>query len=176
MDLKRYTHVDARDVRSLLLDIHDEAYADTPDEFHSRERFSYFFDIWSSRENWLCISGWEEGRPVGYAYGSMLRPGGWWKGHPRPRDLRGSVFALSELMVVPVWRGTGRAQRIHDALIGEVTADVASLMVETERPGVQAMYERWSYAKVGEAKPSGDSPLYAVMVRKLTSGTDAGTQ
>ncbi|MFI1865028.1 GNAT family N-acetyltransferase [Streptomyces jumonjinensis] len=167
MDLKRYTHADARDVRSLLLDIHDEAYADTPDEFHSRERFSCFVDRWSSREDWLCISGWEEGGPVGYAYGSMFKPGGWWKGHPRPRELRGSVFALSELMVVPKWRGTKRAQKIHDALLKEVTADMVSLTVETERPRVQAMYERWNYAKVGEAMPSDDSPLYAVMVRKL---------
>ncbi|MER7046279.1 GNAT family N-acetyltransferase [Streptomyces jumonjinensis] len=167
MDLKRYTHADARDVRSLLLDIHDEAYADTPDEFHSRERFSYFVDRWSSREDWLCISGWEQGGPVGCAYGSMFKPGGWWKGHPRPRELRGSVFALSELMVVSKWRGTKRAQKIHDALLKEVTADMVSLTVETERPRVQAMYERWNYAKVGEAMPSDDSPLYAVMVRKL---------
>lgn len=167
MDLKRHRHEDARDVRSLLLDIHDEAYADTSDEFHSRERFSRFFDRWSAREDWVCVSGWENGEPVGYAYGSMFKPGGWWKGHLRPRDLRGSVFALSELMVVPSWRGTGRAKRIHDALLEDVTADMVSLTVEIQRPRVQTMYGRWSYAKVGEAKPSDDSPLYAVMARKL---------
>ncbi|MFH8619615.1 GNAT family N-acetyltransferase [Streptomyces sp. NPDC017979] len=167
MDLKRYTHADARDVRSLLLDIHDEAYADTSDEFHSRERFSHFVDRWSSREDWLCISGWEEGGPVGFSYGSMFKPGGWWKGHPRPRMLRGSVFALSELMVIPKWRGSGRAQTIHDTLLNEVTADMVSLTVETQRPRIQAMYERWKYTKVGEAKPSDDSPTYAVMVRQL---------
>ncbi|MFF2013540.1 hypothetical protein ACFVWY_31360 [Streptomyces sp. NPDC058195] len=50
MDLKWYTHTDARDVRSLLLDIHDEVYANDPDPFHSRERFSYFVDLWSGRE------------------------------------------------------------------------------------------------------------------------------
>ena len=44
MDLKHYTHADAPDVRSLLLDIHDEVYGDDPDPFHSRERFAYFFD------------------------------------------------------------------------------------------------------------------------------------
>jgi hypothetical protein len=44
---------------------------------------------------------------------------------------------------------------------------MVTLTVETQRPRVQAMYERWGYSKVGEAKPSDDSPLYAVMVRKL---------
>lgn len=167
MDLKHYTHADARDVRALLLDIHDEAYADDPNPFHSRERFSYFVDLWSSRPDWQCVSGWEEGGAVGYAYGSILKPGGWWKGHRRPSDLKGSVFALSELMVVPKWRGTGRAQQIHEALLEEVEADMVSLQVEAGHPKVQALYEEWGYSKVGESKPSDDSPLYAVMVRKL---------
>ncbi len=167
MDLKHYTHEDARDVRALLLDIHDEAYADSSSPFHSRERFSYFVDLWSAREDWQCVSGLEEGGPVGYAYGSMLKPGGWWKGHQRPSGLRGSVFALSELMVIPKWRGTGRAQQIHDALLADLTADMVSLQVEAEHPKVRALYERWGYSKVGESKPSEDSPVYAVMVRKL---------
>ncbi len=117
------------------------------------------------------VSGWEEGGPVGYAYGSMLKPGGWWKGHRRPSDLRGSVFALSEFMVIPKWRGTGRAQQIHDALLKEVTAGLVTLLVETERPRVQAMYERWGYSRVGEVDPADDSPGYAVMVRKLQVAT-----
>ncbi|MGH4035837.1 GNAT family N-acetyltransferase [Actinomycetota bacterium Odt1-20B] len=167
MDLKRYTHADARDVRSLLLDIHAEAYADDPDPFHSRERFSYFVDLWSSRENWQCVSGWEDGGPVGYAYGSMLKPGGWWKGHQRPVTARGAVFALSELMVIPKWRGTGRARLLHDALLESVPADLVSLQVETGRTKVQALYERWGYSKAGESQPSEDSPRYAVMVKKL---------
>lgn len=167
MDLKRYTHADSQAVRTLLLDIHDEAYADDPDPFHSRERFSYFVDLWSSREDWRCVSGWEQGGPVGYAYGSLFKPGGWWKGHRRPSDLRGSAFAFSEFMVVPKWRGTGRAQQIHDALLQDVTADMVTLQVETGRPGVLAMYERWGYSQAGEAKPSEDSPLYAVLVKDL---------
>ncbi|MEV7283773.1 GNAT family N-acetyltransferase [Streptomyces sp. NPDC093252] len=167
MDLKHYTHADAQNVRSLLLDIHDEAYADDPDPFHSRERFSYFVDLWSAREDWKCIVGWEESGPVGYAYGSLFKPGGWWKGHVRPSGLKGSAFALSELMVIPAWRGTGRAQRIHDALLALESADLASLLVDSEHPRVQALYERWGYGKVGEFKHSEDSPHFAVMVRKL---------
>ncbi|WP_431041382.1 GNAT family N-acetyltransferase [Streptomyces sp. P1-3] len=170
MDLKRYTYADARNVRSLLLDIHDEVYANDPNPFHSRERFSYFVELWSSRENWQCVTGWEEGGPVGYAYGSMLKPGGWWKGHQRPASTKGSVFALSELMVVPQWRGTGRAKQIHDALLESVESDVVTLQVESTNPKAQSLYESWKYYKVGEAKPSDDSPLYAVMAKKLKHG------
>ncbi|MFF6789543.1 GNAT family N-acetyltransferase [Streptomyces filamentosus] len=167
MDLKRYTHADARNVRSLLLDIHDEVYADEPDPFYSRERFSYYVDLWSGREDWLCLSGWEDGGPVGYAYGSRFKPGGWWKGSDRPRDVRGRIFALSELMVVPQWQGTGRAQYIHDALIQSVDVDFVTLLVDSTHPKVQALYEKWGYEKRDEAQTADDSPLYAVMVRDL---------
>ncbi|MGW0732889.1 GNAT family N-acetyltransferase [Streptomyces sp. NPDC002851] len=170
MDLKRYTHADARDVRSLLLDIHDEAYANDPNPFHSRERFSYFVERWSSRENWQCVLGWEEGGPVGYAYGAMFKPGGWWKGHQRPVAVRGSVFALSELMVVPSWRGTGRAKRIHDTLLAPITADVVTLLVESAHYKVRSLYESWGYGEVGEAKPADDAPLTTVMARDLERG------
>ncbi|MEU0812206.1 GNAT family N-acetyltransferase [Streptomyces sp. NPDC005970] len=170
MDLKRYSHADAPDIRSLLLDIHDEAYADDPDPFHSRKRFSYFVDLWSSRENWQCVLGWEEDGPVGYAYGAMFKPGGWWKGHQRPAITGGSVFALSELKVVPQWRGTGRAKQLHDALLESIEADFVTLLVDSAHHKVQALYESWEYSKAGEAKPSDDSPLFAVMAKELKRG------
>ena len=167
MDLRRYGHADAQDVRSMLLDIHDEAYADDPAPFHSRERFTYFLDLWSSRKNWRCVSGWENGGPVGYAYGSVLAPGGWWRGNTRPSGLRGPVFALSELMVLPKWRGTGRAKTIHDALIAPVDARVVSLQVEIAHEKVVRLYESWGYRKVDESTSHDDSPHYAVMLRDL---------
>jgi len=47
-------------------------------------------------------------------------------------------------MVVPKWRGTGRAKQLHDTLLNIVSAD-----------------------KVGEIQPVEDVPQYSVMVRKL---------
>ncbi|MDI3405764.1 GNAT family N-acetyltransferase [Streptomyces cavernicola] len=167
MDLRQYGHADAQAVRSMLLDIHDEVYADNPDPFHSRERFSYFLDLWSSRKNWRCVSGWENGGPVGYAYGSVLAPGGWWRGSTRPSGPRGPVFALSELMVLAKWRGTGRAQRIHDALIAPVPANAVSLQVESAHDKVLRLYESWGYRQVDESKAHDDSPQYAVMLKCL---------
>ncbi|MDQ0687317.1 hypothetical protein QFZ56_006280 [Streptomyces achromogenes] len=34
------------------------------------------------------------------------------------------------------------------------------------RARAQALYEKWGYEKQDEAKPSDDSPLYAVMVKR----------
>ena len=83
--------------------------------------------------------------------------------------MRGRIFALSELMVVPQWQGTGRAQKIHDALIQPVDIDFVTLLVDSTHPKVQALYEKWGYEKRDEAKPSDDSPLYAVMVKRVDS-------
>lgn len=65
------------------------------------------------------------------------------------------------------WQGTGRAQQIHDALIQSVEVDFVTLLVDSTHPRVQALYEKWGYEKRDEARPSDDSPLYAVMVRTL---------
>ena len=151
MKLTWYSHTDAASVRSLLLDVHDEVYAGTG-EFNSRERFSYFVDLWSGRPDWRCAFGWEDGAPVGYAYGSRFKPGGWWKGSARPQGVRGLIFALSELMVLPQWRGTGRARAIHDALIHSAGADYVTLLVDAAHARVQALYERW--ATCNATKPS----------------------
>ncbi|MFF5706550.1 hypothetical protein ACFY7H_29290 [Streptomyces sp. NPDC012794] len=86
--------------------------------------------------------------------------------------MRGRIFALSELTVIPRWQGTGGAQRIHDALLQSLDVDFATLLVDSAHPKVQALYEGWGYEKRDyekrdEAKPPDDSPLYGVMVRDL---------
>ncbi|MEU2361817.1 GNAT family N-acetyltransferase [Streptomyces noursei] len=169
MELTRYGHKDARDVRAMLLDIHDEAYADDPDEFHSRSRFAEFVDAWSSKETWSCIVGFEEGEPVGYAYGALFGPGAWWRGVEAPNWLteETQVFALSELMIVPRWRKTGASAQIHDALIKSCDAYAVTLFVDSAHPKVQALYESWGYRKFSESRPFEDAPLYAVMIKEL---------
>nr|WP_313897005.1 acetyltransferase [Streptomyces sp. GC420] len=41
------------------------------------------------------------------------------------------------------------------------------LLVDVTHPKVQALYEAWGYAGVGEQQPFADSPVYAVMVKDL---------
>ncbi|MEV0276082.1 GNAT family N-acetyltransferase [Streptomyces sp. NPDC050610] len=169
MELTRYGSKDARDVRTMLLDIHDEAYAGDSDEFHSRGRFAEFVDAWSSKDTWACVVGFEDGEPVGYAYGALFSPGGWWRGVEAPSWLTADtqVFALSELMVVPKWRKTGASAQIHDALVEDQEAYAATLFVDSAHPKVGSLYEGWGYRKIAETRPFEDAPLYAVMVKDL---------
>lgn len=169
MELMYYGHQDAREIRTMLLDIHDEAYADDDAEFHSRERFAEFVDAWSGKETWSCVVGFEDGEPVGYAYGAAFSPGGWWRGVDTPESVTAEtkVFALSELMVVPKWRKTGAAVRLHQALLDHQDTDVVTLFVDTAHPKVKALYETWGYRQLDESKPFDDSPVYAVMLKTL---------
>ncbi|GGV15116.1 GNAT family N-acetyltransferase [Streptomyces spectabilis] len=173
MDLKHYAHADARDIRTLLLDIHDECYENEKGGFHSRERFADFVDAWSAKDTWACLIGFENGKPIGYAYGATFSPGGWWRGVDAPDWLTPEtrVFALSELMVVPEGRGSGFSVKIHDALLQAQHADWVSLFVDTAHPKVVALYERWGYTKVAESRPFDDSPLYAVMAKRMGHDT-----
>ncbi|GAV41883.1 GNAT family N-acetyltransferase [Streptomyces acidiscabies] len=169
MDLKYYGQEHIGDIRTLLLDIHDAVYEGMPGTFDSRERFAEFVDGWSSRDEWACVIGFAEGEPVGYAYGAPFSPGGWWRGSDRPRSLGEdeSVFALSELMVLPRWRKTGAAVSIHDALLSGRGA--VTLFVDLSHPKVVSLYETWGYEKVDESKPFEDSPTFAVMLRSAAA-------
>ncbi|MGW3411811.1 GNAT family N-acetyltransferase [Streptomyces sp. NPDC000888] len=169
MDLKTYTHNDAGDVREMLLDMHDAVYDGGGDRFRARERFSYFVDLWSGKDGWSCVVGFDEGAPTGFAYGAPFSPEGWWKSSQRPASVAPdlTVFALSELMVMKRWRKTGVSAELYEALVLSRAEDVATLLVDVTHPKVQALYEDWGYEKVGEQKPFEDSPVFAIMVKRL---------
>ncbi|TQE28087.1 acetyltransferase [Streptomyces ipomoeae] len=63
----------------------------------------------------------------------------------------------------------GISERLQEALLKERTEDLAVPLVDVTHPKVQALYESWGYAEVGERQPFADSPVYAVMVKELRS-------
>ncbi|AEW94082.1 MULTISPECIES: GNAT family N-acetyltransferase [Streptomycetaceae] len=169
LTLRHHNRDSAAQIRDLLLDIHDECYADSTDEFDQRERFAWFVDHWSSSPGFSCVIGYEGEQAVGYAYGAAAPESReWWRGTKyQPHNGHRATYHLSELMVRPKWRKTGAAQSIHEALFAERPEHLAALLVDTEHPKVQALYEGWGYRKVGEDRPFADAPLFAVMVREL---------
>ncbi|ADI10015.1 putative acetyltransferase [Streptomyces bingchenggensis BCW-1] len=169
MDLKHYGQEDVKDIRTMLLDIHDTVYEGLSGTFDSRERFAQFVDGWSSRDEWVCVIGFEEHEPVGYAYGAPFSPGGWWRGSKRPESLSPGerAFALSELMVMPRWRKTGTSLELHEALLSSRNEEAVTLFVDLAHPKVVTLYESWGYKKVDESKPYDDSPTFAVMLKRL---------
>ncbi|MEV4438078.1 GNAT family N-acetyltransferase [Streptomyces sp. NPDC049577] len=174
--LRRYEHADAKALRELLLDVHDECYAHSDDPFDSRDTFAGYLDRWSGRTGWVCVIGYDDQEPAGYAYGAPLPADTrWWApvdslNQAFTREDGRRTFAVSEIMVRPRWRGTGTARRIHDELLANRPEQRATLLVETSQPRVQALYETWGYKPVGQTPQDQDTPALTAMVRPLPAG------
>jgi GNAT superfamily N-acetyltransferase len=167
VELRHFGHHDLPAIRQTLLDVHADAYADEMDDEFT-QRFPWFVDHWGSRPGFACVIGYDDGEPVGFAYGAPAVPGReWWREHLPEPPADTSTFAVSELMVRPAWRKTGTSARLHEALLAPRPEALAVLLVDPDHPKVQALYETWGYRKVGHRQPFPDSPNYAVMLRDL---------
>lgn len=170
-DLRHYGHADAASIRDLLLDVHDEVYEGVDDPLAPRDAFAKFVDSWTSRENFACVVAYDQGQPVGYAYGAPLGPTTtWWTKVMPPlpaqfmTETGGRTFALSELMVRTPWRGTGASRQIHDELLRGRTEERVTLLVHKDHVKVRALYRSWGYGPVGEVRPFEGAPLLCAMV------------
>lgn len=171
LDIHHYGHQDAATIRELLLDVHDEVYEGSADPLAGRDAFAKFVDHWSANNAFACAIAYDQGQPVGYAYGAPLSPSTtWWAKvtPPLPEDFTAETgsrtFALSELMVRERWRGTGASRRIHDALLTPRHEQRATLLVHKEHTKVRALYESWGYETIGEVVPFEGAPELCVMV------------
>lgn len=166
VDVRRFTHKDLPNIRQALIDIHADAYQDAmDDEFN--QRFPWFVDHWGTIPDFDCVIAFDEDEPVGFAYGapsSAYRE--WWREHMEAPE-KSRTFAFSELAVRTKYQKMGLAEQLSRALLDARDEDLAVLLVDTEHPRVQALYESWGFRKVGERQPFPDSPLYAVMLTEL---------
>ncbi|OSZ61546.1 GNAT family N-acetyltransferase [Streptomyces pharetrae CZA14] len=120
----------------------------------------------------------EGGEPVGMAYGYPLgAKTGWWDQliEPVADDLRREdgrrTFGLMELAVRAPWRRRGIARRLHETLLGGVTAERVLLNVHPESAAALAAYRSWGYRKVGETRPWDGACLHDVMLLDLRGAT-----
>ena len=174
--LRRASKDDLPKVRSVLLEVYAEVYADriAEDPFFSVDRFDERLTNQASRIHWEAVIGYIGDEPVGYAYAAALQPGArWWMTclDPLPEayteETGERTIALYEIMVRKPWRGTGISQRIHEELLAARPEERVTLLVDPRKTGVKALYERWGYEHIADQKPFPDSPLYATMVRQL---------
>ncbi|WP_338931997.1 GNAT family N-acetyltransferase [Streptomyces netropsis] len=173
LELRHCASRQAAALRELLLDIHDEVYAESGDPLAGRSQFARFLDHWTARPGFACVIGYEDDQPVGYAYGAPLSAATtWWSAvEPHPSvafatETGNRTFALSELMVRTPWRATGYARRIHDELLAGRGEERVTLLVHQAHPKVRTLYEAWGYRVVGATTPSfpGAPDLYAMVL------------
>ncbi|MEW2114930.1 GNAT family N-acetyltransferase [Streptomyces sp. NPDC005474] len=165
--VRRYTHADVPKIRQTLIDVHADAYSDAmDDEFN--QRFPWFVDHWGTNPAFDCVIAYDGDKGVAFAYGAPATPyREWWREHLKPAPEKDRTFAYSELAVCRNYRKTGVSELVTHALLDERNEDLVVLLVDTEHPKVQAMYESWNFRKVGERQPFPDSPVYAVMLTEL---------
>lgn len=175
----RHRAGDVADIRTLLLDIYAQVYAnDLHLPFHSVATFGERLDAYAASPGFECVVGWDAGTPVGYAFGYVLGPGArWWIG--LTRDVPDAVtvetgtrtFAVNELMVRASWRGTGAARAIHDALVAGRPEPRVTLLVDPTHPKVVALYGRWGYRVLGPLRPAWPgAPLFVAMLLERGRG------
>lgn len=167
LDVRRFSHADLPQIRQALIDVHADAYADAMnDEFN--QRFPWFVDHWGGNPGFACVIAFDAGEPVAFAYGAPATPKReWWREHLDPAPETDRTFSYSELAVRTKYRKTGTAELVTRALLEDRDEDLAVLLVDTEHPRVQGLYESWGFRKVGERQPFPDSPVYAVMLADL---------
>ncbi|MDH6142899.1 MULTISPECIES: GNAT family N-acetyltransferase [Kitasatospora] len=167
IELRHYHHGELpTDLRDLLISVHADAYADQMEDPFV-QRFPWFVDHWSGIPGFACVVGFDAGDPAGFAYGAPARAGReWWREHIELAPERDSTFSVSELMVRPRWRKTGVSKLLHEALLADRPEALAVLLVDSDHPKVQRLYETWGYRKVGSRQPFPDSPVYFVMMKE----------
>jgi ribosomal protein S18 acetylase RimI-like enzyme len=165
--VRRYSHNDLPKIRQTLIDVHADAYADAmDDEFN--QRFPWFVDHWGGNPDFDCVIAYDGEEAVAFAYGAPSTPfREWWREHLDPAPEKSRTCSYSELAVRTTWRKTGTAELVTRARLDARDEDLVVLLVDTEHPRVQGLYESWGFRRVGERQPFPDSPVYAVMLAEL---------
>jgi ribosomal protein S18 acetylase RimI-like enzyme len=168
--VRRYSRDDLPKIRQTLIDVHADAYADAmDDEFN--QRFPWFVDNWGGNPAFDCVIAYDGEEAAAFAYGAPATPGReWWREHVNPAPEKHQTFAYSELAVRTQYRKMGVAELVSRALLENRDDDLVVLLVDTDHPKVQELYESWGFRKVGERQPFADSPVYAVMLAELPLG------
>ncbi|MFD7894116.1 GNAT family N-acetyltransferase [Streptomyces sp. NPDC059568] len=167
LDIRHFTHDDLPQIRQMIIDVHADAHGDARDD-EFKQRFPWFVDHWGGNPGFTCVIAFDGAEAVGFAYGAPATPRReWWREHLDPAPEKTRTYSYSELAVSPKWRKKGVAERLSRALFEGRDEDLVVLLVDTEHPRVQALYESWGFRKVGERRPFPDSPVYAVMLAEL---------
>jgi hypothetical protein len=132
--------------------------------------FGERLDRHSTEPGFAAVPAYADGAPVGYVYGNRIEHGDryWQRTAPEPTQEYTSraAVALKEIGLRSVWRKTGTAQSMHDALLASRDEPYVTLMVNPAAGDVKVhgLYRSWGYEDSGQSQPSPASPILTVMV------------
>ncbi|GAA2080403.1 GNAT family N-acetyltransferase [Actinomadura alba] len=125
-----------------------------------------------------------QGTLVGFVYGLPLSlHSAWWKGLKPSRsddftaETGRRTFAVIDLAVLPSHRGQGLGRRLMDELLGSRSEERATLATNPDERGVQQMYERWGWSRVGRVPGTAGetNPAFDLYVMALRSVPDSSS-
>lgn len=162
---------------AVYLDVH----ADDDSAFYGEDRFRRQLSGHMSAPGWEVVTAADDGDVVGFAYGFPLgAETHWWDGlvGKAPEgftvETGHRTFALSELMVLPAWRGHGLASRLHEELLSGRPEERATLLVRPDNTTAQEIYARWGWHKAAEVRPGWeDAPQYGALILPLHQPSNA---
>lgn len=170
IELRSFNDLDA--VRGDLLDVYAEVRAPLLHlANYAVSSFGERLDRHGAEDGFQAVLAYEDGHPVGYAYGNRIEDGDryWQRMNPAPGEkyTARATVALKEIGVRPAWRGLGVARRVHDAFLASRGEPYVTLMVNPAAGDgkVHALYRSWGYEDVGHSQPSPASPRLTVMIR-----------
>jgi GNAT superfamily N-acetyltransferase len=145
------------------------------DPFDTPEAFMGRFDAYASNPVLDLVIAFEDGEPVGQAWGWPLTAGStWWGGldhEPKPGftvEDGTRTFALSEIMVVREQTGQGIAHRLHDELLQGRHERRATLLAEPDNDRAYRAYVHWGWRAVAKLRPGWpDAPTFDVLILPL---------
>lgn len=162
--------------REDMLATYAEAYAEQlGDQFFSPERYWQRLETYAARAGFTLVTGRLGNELIGYTYGYTLPAGShWWRGLRRGTDpvllteTGARTFAVTDLLVRPIWRRRGYARALHDALLDNRRETRATLLVLPDNIPACTAYRSWGWHKLGELQPFDDAPMFDAMVRELS--------
>jgi GNAT superfamily N-acetyltransferase len=171
-----FTQHTAEEVPALLDElcaVYADAYGSVPGEVESdkwaafRERATLALQA----HNYSLATARAAGRIVGFAFGYSLRPErGWWDGlQPEPAEgftteTGARTVVLAEIEVRKAWQGHGVGRALHDAFLSGRSEERATLASNSKAVETHALYERWSWQRVGTV-PGKPGSYYREYVR-----------
>lgn len=158
-----------------VINAYTSLYRELDDPFRSGERFRRQITGHMQAPAWQLVLALDPSEVAGFAYGfGLAADTRWWEGllfEVDPgftREDGTRTFAISEINVLPPWRGQGLAGSLYRRLLADRNEQRATLLTRPDNDVAHAIYEHWGWKTIGQTRPSWEhAPVFDVMMKAL---------